>query len=199
MKKYVDAQAYFDDDHERSAILNEIRAILLSCDLEETIKWFLPTYLHQKRLVIGLGHFKEFVSIWFHHGVFLSDPLNVLINAQKGKTMGLRQWRFTSMKDIDHTAIKMYVKEAIKNSEEGLEIKAKAKPMIAMPELLQKALDDDPSLVLAYDSLTRSKQNEYKEYIINAKREATKYNRLEKIKPMILSGIGLHDKYRKSK
>ncbi|WP_330443122.1 hypothetical protein [Flavobacterium sp. C4GT6] len=29
-----------------------------------------------------------------------------------------------------------------------------------------------------------------------AKREATKLSRLEKIKPMILKGIGLNDKYR---
>jgi uncharacterized protein YdeI (YjbR/CyaY-like superfamily) len=35
------------------------------------------------------------------------------------------------------------------------------------------------------------------EYINEAKQEKTKANRLEKIKPMILSNIGLNDKYRK--
>jgi uncharacterized protein YdeI (YjbR/CyaY-like superfamily) len=34
------------------------------------------------------------------------------------------------------------------------------------------------------------------EYINEAKQEKTKLSRLEKIKPMILSNIGLHDKYR---
>ncbi len=37
------------------------------------------------------------------------------------------------------------------------------------------------------------KQREYCEHIANAKREATKQNRLEKIKPMILQGIGLNE------
>ena len=34
------------------------------------------------------------------------------------------------------------------------------------------------------------------EYISKAKREATKQSRLEKIKPKILRGVGLHDKYK---
>lgn len=34
------------------------------------------------------------------------------------------------------------------------------------------------------------------EYIETAKREATVKSRLEKIKPMILKGIGLNDKYK---
>ena len=35
------------------------------------------------------------------------------------------------------------------------------------------------------------------EYLNDAKQEKTTINRLEKIKPMILSNIGLNDKYRK--
>ena len=40
------------------------------------------------------------------------------------------------------------------------------------------------------------KQREYCEYIATAKRDPTKLSRLEKIKPMILNGTGLHDKYK---
>ncbi len=37
---------------------------------------------------------------------------------------------------------------------------------------------------------------EYYNYIIEAKKEATELSRLEKIKPNILKGSGLHDKYK---
>ncbi len=197
MKKYTSAQAYFEDDHERVLVLNQIREVLLSCDLEETIKWFLPTYLHNNKIVIGLGHFKDFVGVWFHHGVFLTDPLNVLINAQQGKTMGLRQWRFKDLAEVDKTALKMYVEEAIKNSQEGLEILAKPKPIIETPSLLKEALDIDHKLKDAFYTFSKAKMNEFKAYILDAKRPETKQRRLEKIIPMILNGEGLNDKYKR--
>ena len=44
--------------------------------------------------------------------------------------------------------------------------------------------------------LSSSKQREYCDYISSAKRDVTKHGRLEKIKPMIILGAGLHDKYK---
>ncbi|MEL7473318.1 MAG: YdeI/OmpD-associated family protein, partial [Planctomycetota bacterium] len=40
------------------------------------------------------------------------------------------------------------------------------------------------------------KQRQYNEHVSEAKREETKLKRVEKIKPMILEGVGLHDKYK---
>ena len=57
-------------------------------------------------------------------------------------------------------------------------------------------LNNNPALFDAFKLLTPSKQREYCEYIDTAKRETTKQTRLEKIKPMIIQGIGLHDKYK---
>jgi uncharacterized protein YdeI (YjbR/CyaY-like superfamily) len=44
--------------------------------------------------------------------------------------------------------------------------------------------------------MTPGKQREYCEYISEAKRDATKLKRLEKIIPMIIEGVGLNDKYK---
>jgi len=49
---------------------------------------------------------------------------------------------------------------------------------------------------LSFEGLTFYKQNEYIMYIAIAKKEATRVARLQKIVPMILNGVGLHDKYR---
>lgn len=65
------------------------------------------------------------------------------------------------------------------------------------PDLLLNAFDKDKNLKTAFEKLTPYKQKEYIEHINSAKREETKKNRLEKIMPMVLRGVGLHDKYKK--
>ena len=45
--------------------------------------------------------------------------------------------------------------------------------------------------------LTPGRQRDYNIHIGDAKREATQLSRLEKIRPMVLAGQGLNDKYRK--
>jgi hypothetical protein len=43
----------------------------------------------------------------------MKDPQKVLINAQKGTTKSMRQWRFTAREQIDKELILRYIKEAI--------------------------------------------------------------------------------------
>lgn len=119
----------------------------------------------------------------------------MLINAQEGKTRGMRQWRFDDVGQIDESLILQYLEEAIQNQKAGREIKPEKKALV-IPDELKEALSADSTLTEAYDALTPGKRKEYAEYISEAKRLATKLSRLDKIKPMILSGKGLNDKYK---
>ena len=67
-----------------------------------------------------------------------------------------------------------------------------------MPDELKNALSADSKLTARFNALTPGKQREYAEHIGNAKRVETRLLRLEKAKPLILNGVGLNDKYRKS-
>jgi uncharacterized protein YdeI (YjbR/CyaY-like superfamily) len=58
-------------------------------------------------------------------------------------------------------------------------------------------LGSDYELKVAFEKLTPGKQKEYAEHIGSAKKEKTQVERLEKIKPMVLEGKGLNDKYKK--
>ncbi len=147
--------------------------------------------------MIGLGAFKQHFGIWFFNGVFLKDEKNLLQSAQE-KTKGLRQMRFESINDIDKNSVLAYVKEAIENQRLGKEIKPikTTKKDIVVPEGLRKHLKENTVLFDAFKLLTPSKQREYCEFIAEAKRDATKQTRLDKITPMILQGIGLNDKYK---
>ncbi len=105
--------------------------------------------------------------------------------------------RFESINEIDKYVVLVYVKEAIENQKLGKEVKAdRTKKETIIPVELQIDLDKDSDYKNSFNKLTPGKQREYCEHIMLANRENAKQSRLEKIKPMILKGIGLHDKYK---
>lgn len=176
--------------------LEVLKYIINKTQLVETEKWGAPTYTHNGKNIIGIGGFKSYFGIWFFNGVFLKDGKKLLMNANEENTKGLRQMRFQSIEEINEKIILEYVNEAIANEEKGLKIKPESKKKIAC-KLLENELKSDLDLRKAFNSFTPYKQREFLEYINEAKQEKTKISRLEKIKPMILSNIGLNDKYRK--
>ena len=188
-------EAYFEQFPQYAHLLKELRLLLNQSELEEKMKWGMPTYCLQNKNVIGIGAFKDYVGLWFFNGVFLKDEANVLINAQEGKTKGMRQWRFTSPTELNHTRIRHYIEEAIQNQREGKEVKAEKKPL-SIPDELKEALASDALLSEAFEKLTPGKQKEYASYIEEAKLAKTKASRILKIHPMIIQGIGLNDQYR---
>ena len=195
MKMAKTPEEYFADNPDYLDILEKLRSILLNTELEEKMKWGIPTYCLKDKNVAGIGAFKSYAGIWFFNGVFLKDPENVLINAQEGKTKGMRQWRFEAIGELDEALILTYIKEAIENQKAGKEVKPEKKPLV-IPEELKEALASDSQLSETFDGLSLSVKREYAEHISEAKREETKQKRLEKIIPMILDGVGLNDKYK---
>ncbi|MEO9476039.1 MAG: YdeI/OmpD-associated family protein [Cyclobacteriaceae bacterium] len=177
--------------------LRLIREIILRTELHETIKWGAPCYTLDGKHVAGIVGFKEHMAIWFYQGVFLADTEGKLINAQEGVTKAMRQWRFTDIDEIHRDAdlIHKYLLEAIENQKQGKEIKPKKKELVIPPEL-QEVLDKNSGLSDSFEAFSKSKKREFSEFIAEAKRAETKQSRLEKIIPMIASGVGLHDKYR---
>ena len=173
-----------------------LREIILSTGLQEEIKWGSPAYTYDGKLVLSIGGFKNFFTMWFHQGVFLSDPANVLVNASEGRTRGLRQWRFTSTAEIKPALVKKYVKEAIANAKAGKEIRPEKKAPLDIPEEFAVAFKKDKTLKTAFNGLTPGKQREYLEYVTEAKTEATRLRRTQKSIPMILRGVGLNDRYK---
>ena len=174
-----------------------MKSIAAKAPLEETVKWGGPTFTHNGKNVIGIGGFKNFVTIWFYNGVFLKDPKKVLVNAQEGVTKSLRQWRFTDKAEIVkyEKDILKYILEAIEVEKAGLQIKPEKKTLV-IPEIFRNLLDSDKEFASAFAKLTPGKQREYADYILQAKQDKTKSSRLEKITPMVKAGGGLHDKYK---
>ena len=189
-------EAYYAKEQPFQNGILRLREIILKTELQEQLKWGAPVYTVNNKNVLGIMAFKNHFGIWFFNGVFLSDPLGVLLNAQEGKTKAMRHWKFTSIEDIDQNAVLSYVEEAISNQKKGLEVKSERKKKVAIPELLLNKLEDSPAVKEAFENLTPGRQREYCEYIAEAKQEKTKISRIEKIFPMIKEGKGLNDRYR---
>ncbi|SHI58390.1 YdeI/OmpD-associated family protein [Algibacter luteus] len=197
MKKIYSVEEYVEEHPNFSDALSKLRNIILTTEVEETVKWSAPVYTVNGKNVLGLGAFKNHFGIWFFNGVFLKDKHNLLVNAQENKTKALRQMRFETIEQIDKTIVLQYVKEAIENQKLGKEIKPeRGKKETVIPKELNLILNSNKDLKSAFKNLSPYKQREYCEYIDSAKREATKQTRLEKITPMIMQGIGLNDKYK---
>lgn len=175
--------------------LGLLRAIIQKTELVETTKWGGEVYTINNKNVLGIGGFKNYFVIWFFNGVFLKDTANVLVNANEGVTKGLRQWRFMNASEINEKLVMQYILEAIENEKKGLAIKPEKKEAMNC-DVLKEELKKDTKFNTAFQKFSPYKQKEFWEYMATAKQEKTKIIRLEKIKPMILEGRGLNDKYR---
>ena len=189
IEEYIENQDKFGDS------LIMLRDIMLSTEMVETVKWGMPAYMINNKNVLGISAFKNYFGVWFFNGVFLSDPHNILLNAQEGKTKALRQLHFSKIEEINKSIILDYVYESIDNQKKGLEIKP-VKKRLEIPKELSSLLAENKKLGKIFGGLSSGKKKEFSEYISEAKREDTKIRRLEKIVPMILNNIGLNDKYR---
>lgn len=197
MKSHNTVDEYILNAPNGREILILLRELLRSTELTETVKWGAPVYTINDKNVIGLGSFKSYAGMWFYQGVFLKDEAGVLINAQEGTTKALRQWRFSSVDEIDDKLVLQYVLEAIQNQKEGKKLKPDWEKQLIIPDELKEVLSRDKELNDCFNRFTHGKKREFAEYVASVKQAETRKKRIEKVIPLILDNIGLNDKYRK--
>jgi uncharacterized protein YdeI (YjbR/CyaY-like superfamily) len=169
---------------ESSLIL--LREILLSTGLEETVKWNMPVYTWEEKNIIGMVAFKKYAGLWFYQGVFLTDPGGFIVAAED-ETRAQRQWRFRSAEEIrEHIDdLVEYIEEAIENQKQGKEIKPDFNKPVIIPEELQSAFSNEPGLLEAFNSLSKSQKRQYTQHINQAKQLTTRERRLRKVIQLI--------------
>jgi len=176
-------------------LYEKMAQLIQKTSLKKEIKWGMDIYTYEGKNVVGWAGFKHFFSIWFYNGVFLADPYKVLVAATEGKTKSLRQWRLQESTPFDEDKILEYINDSIQTIVDGKFIPIERK-ILEPIGILKEELVNNSDLNKAFNALTTGRQKEYIQYINEAKLDKTKASRLEKIAPMILSGKGLHDKYK---
>ncbi|WP_026463948.1 YdeI/OmpD-associated family protein [Adhaeribacter aquaticus] len=185
---------YFSEGKKWQEELEQLRTIVLACELTEKLKWGVPCYLYQDRNLVLIHVFKEYCALLFFKGALLKDPHHILIQQTKN-TQATRQIRFTHVKEIieKEFILKTYIQEAIEVEKAGLKVQLKEASEFETPDEFQDKLTEMPALQTAFKMLTPGRQRAYLLYFAAPKQSKTRESRIEKCIPQILIGKGLHD------
>jgi len=185
---------YFDKAKKWQKELEQLRAIILDCGLDEELKWGSPCYTFQQKNIVLLHVFKEYCAMLFFKGALLKDTKGILVQQTKN-VQAARQVRFTNAKEITRLAptLKAYIYEAIEVEKAGLKVNLKKTAELTMPEEFKNRLNKNPALKKAFAALTPGRQRGYLLYFSSAKQSKTRESRIEKYMPQILKGKGLED------
>lgn len=162
--------------------------------LDEGIRWGGPSY-KGKGLVLGIGAFKEHVSLFFARGQELTDPEGLIETDQGNANSG--KARFTSLSEVKAKPLAALIKQAAELDAKGAPAKKKAKRAeLPIPPALAAALRSNPRAKKNFQTLPPSCRREYSEWIGTAKQEATIQRRLDKALAMLTDGKRMNEIYR---
>ena len=95
-------------------ILRHLRKVIHEAapGLEEAIKWGMPSFLYQGKIVCGFAGFKAHCALWFWKG-------KAIVGRKPSEAMG-NFGRITSLADLPSaTELKAYVQKAVETIEQG--------------------------------------------------------------------------------
>ena len=189
---YIEKSADFS-----KPILNHIREVVhAACpDVEETLKWNAPTFMHQG-ILCAMAAFKEHVifNLWKGSLIVASDK----------DTVAMGQFgRLKKVSDLPSQKILTgYIRKAMALNEAGVKT-----PKVRKPGLPRKAIPVEPPPDLAaalkknakaratFGAFSPSHKREYIEWIVEAKRDETRQRRLSQTIEMLAEGKTRNWKY----
>lgn len=184
-------ESYFRNAKNWPQELSRLRDVLHACGLQEDLKWGKPCYSFGGDNIAIIQPMKNVLALMFFKGVLLSDP-NGLLEAPGPNSRSGRRLRFQSIDDINNaqSVIQTFTREAIEKA--GVEIR---KPdAVEFPDEFEARLLEDAELKAAFDALTPGRQRGYCLHIAGARQTETRIARIEKCRPRILAGKGMHDR-----
>ena len=166
-------------------ILNRLRAIVHQTfpDVEETIKWGFPFFLHHG-ILGGMSAFKQHCAFILWKGSSLPDPEGIF-DKEREEGMG-HLGRITDVSQLPTQKIfKAYLMEVAKRNEADRQSpkrsmpKSKGKKELKIPDELSQALKKNKKAAKAFEAFSPSNKKEYADWIVEAKAESTRSSRLK--------------------
>lgn len=185
---YIAASAEF-----ARPILEEIRKrVHAACpQVEETIKWGMPNFVHAGGILCGMAAFKQHASFgYWKHALVMGEA----------ERDGMGSYgRLASMRDLPpRTRMQADLKKAMRLNEDGVKPerrKPASKPVPEIPGDLAAALDKDKAAKATFDGFPPSCKREYIDWIVEAKREETRAKRLAQAVEWMAEGKRRNWKY----
>jgi hypothetical protein len=177
-------------------ILEYVRALVHeTCpDVEETIKWGMPTFVHAGGILCAMAAFKQHASFGFwKHALVVGD-------GTAGEGMG-SFGKLTSVADLPtKRQLSAYIKQAARLNEQGIKTPGSRKvtapkPLPGIPADFAGALRANAAARATFDRFAPSHRREYLEWILDAKREETRARRIEQTVEWLAEGKSRNWKY----
>ena len=178
-------------------ILKHLRRLVhTGCpEVVETIKWGMP-FFDYKGMFCHMAAFQQHCSFGFWKGQLV---LGRKPGGRDGDGMG-HFGRITSLDDLpDDKTMLASIQEAAALNDAGVKKptppKSKVKPELAVPDYFIRALKKNKQARATFEAFSYSHKKEYVEWITEAKREATRAERLKTALAWLAQGKSRHWKY----
>jgi len=176
-------------------ILEHVRAVVHEAcpDVEETMKWSMPTFVYGGGILCGMAAFKQHASFgyWKH----------ALVVGEGEPRDGMGSYgKLTSVKDLPpKKTLLAHIKRAMQlnldNVKSPAQRKAAPKPPPEAPADLVAALKKNAAARKSFEGFPPSAQRDYVEWIVEAKREDTRAKRLAQAVEWMAEGKRRNWKY----
>lgn len=178
-------------------VLEHLRAVVHEAcpEVAETIKWGFPHFMYGD-ILCSMAAFKQHCSFGFWKGALLREHGVPGIEGAMGQF-----GRIASVRDLPgKTALKRFVKAAMKLNEEATAVKrpvtpAGKRPALPVPADLKAALARSKKAGAAFKAFPPGQRREYIEWITEAKRPETRAKRVAQTIEWVAEGKRRNWKY----
>jgi len=174
-------------------VLERLRAVVLGCGVEETVKWGAPCYTAGGKNIAMVSALSDRCVVSFFKGSLLPDPAGVLEAAGPNSRVA-RQLSYASAGAVEAGAavLAAFVRQAVALEAAGARV-APAPATEPVPAEFDAACAEHPGLAAAFAALTPGRRRGYLLHFGGAKQSATRTRRIAACVPAILAGKGLQD------
>jgi len=191
----VDAYISNSADFAKPILTHLRRLVHANCpDVEETLKWRMPSFLHQG-ILCGMAAFKEHCTFGFwKHDLIIKD-------LGKAADSGMGQFgRLTAVSDLPPDKVLAgYIRKAVALNDAGIKAPSKTRPRVKrelmVPDYFMAAVKKNKKAVAAFENFSYSHKKEYVQLVTEAKTEETRNRRLATTVEWLAKGKSRNWKY----
>ena len=185
-------------------ILSHVRELVHEAcpQVEETVKWGMPTFVHAGGILCGMAAFKQHASFgyWKHALVVGEGGQADTAPGDDRPRDGMGSYgKLASLKDLPpKKTLLAHIRKAMQLNEDGVKAPARKsapKPPPEAPADLVTAWKKNKAAQAAYDAFPPGCKREYVEWIVEAKREETRAKRLAQAVEWMAEGKRRNWKY----
>lgn len=177
-------------------ILAHVRAVVHEAcpDVQETLKWRMPTFVHAGSILCSMAAFKQHASFGFWK--------QALVVGDAAADDGMGSFgKLASVRDLpSKRQLLAYVKKAMALNEAGVKTSGPRKTsspraLPEMPDDFARVLAKTPAAQRHFEAFSPSHRREYLEWILGAKREDTRARRIAQAVEWLAEGKPHNWKY----